>query len=100
MLIRSFLDNIKLVATDIGGTLARSDGSISNFSIETLRSLQESGIIIALVTGYSKEITDKIASQISDKLVTIIQNGAIIFDGEVLLETNYLNKDIALKVVE
>jgi len=94
------LDNIKLVATDIGGTLARSDGSISNFSIETFQALQESGIIIALVTGYSKEITDKFASRISDNLITIIQNGAIIFDGEELLETNYLNKDIALKVVE
>ena len=94
------MDNIRLVATDIGGTLARSDGSISNFTIETLRALQESGIIIALVTGYSKEITDKFASQISDKLITIIQNGAIVFDGEVLLETNYLNKDIALRVVE
>ncbi len=45
-------------------------------------------------------MTDNIASQISDKLITIIQNGAIIFDGEELLETNYLNKDIALEVVE
>ena len=95
-----FFDNIKLVATDIGGTLARSDGSISDFTVETLRTLQERGIIIVLATGYSKEITDKFASQICDKLITIIQNGAIVFDGEALLETNYLNKDIALKVVE
>ena len=98
--MKPFLANIKIVATDIGGTLARSDGSISNFTVETLRTLQERGIIIVLATGYSKEITDKFASQISDKLITIIQNGAIVFDGEALLETNYLNKDIALKVVE
>ena len=45
-------------------------------------------------------MTEGVASQISDRLIRIIQNGAIIFDGEELLETNYLDKDIALKVVE
>ena len=98
--MKDFFDDIKLVATDIGGTLTRDDGSISELTVETLRSLQERGIIIALATGYNKEMTDNIASQISDKLITIIQNGAIVFDGDVLLETNYLDKDIALQVVE
>ncbi len=98
--MKDFFDDIKLIASDIGGTLTRDDGSLSKFTIETLRSLQERGIIIALATGYNKEMTDNIASQISDKVVTIIQNGAIIFDGKELLETNYLDKDIALKVVE
>ena len=98
--MKDFFDDIKIVATDIGGTLTRDDGSLSSFTIEALRSLQERGIIIALATGYNKEMTDNIASQISDKVVTIIQNGAIIFDGKELLETNYLDKDIALKVVE
>ena len=98
--MKDFFDDIKIVATDIGGTLTRDDGSLSKFTIETLRSLQGRGIIIALATGYNKEMTDDIASQISDKVITIIQNGAIIFDGKELLETNYLDKDIALKVVE
>ena len=98
--MKNFFDGIKLVATDIGGTLTRDDGSLSTFTIETLRSLQERGILIALATGYNKEMTDNIAYQISDKLITIIKNGAIIFDGKELLETNYLDKDIALKVVE
>jgi len=98
--MKNFFDSIKLVATDIGGTLTRDDGSISKFTIETLRSLQERGIIVALATGYSKEMTDNIASQVSDDLITIVQNGAMVFDGGKLLETNYLNKDIALKVVE
>ena len=65
--MKDFFDGIKLVASDIGGTLTRDDGSLSSFTIEALRSLQERGIIIALATGYNKEMTDNIASQISER---------------------------------
>ena len=92
--------NIKLVATDIGGTLARDDGSLSGNTVGVLRALINKGIKLALVTGYNMEMTQKFSNKIPADIITIIQNGAIIYDGKELLQTNYLKKETARKVIK
>ena len=92
--------NIKLVATDIGGTLARDDGSLSGRTIDVLRAVINKGINIALVTGYNMEMTQEYSNKIPGDIITIIQNGAIIYDGKKLLQTNYLKKETAWKVIK
>ena len=98
--MQNLKDSIKLVATDIGGTLAHDDGTISNETINTLRSIISQNVHVALVTGYNMEMTEKYSSQISNDLIRVIQNGAIIFDAAELIKTNYLNKDIASKLIK
>jgi len=93
-------DRIKLVATDIGGTLAHDDGTISSETISTLRSIISQNVHVALVTGYNMKMTEKYSSQISNDLIRVIQNGAIIFDGTELIKTNYLNRDIASELIK
>ena len=91
--------NIKLVATDIGGTLARDDGSLSENTVGVLGAVINNGIKVALVTGYNMEMTQKFSSKIPGDIITIIQNGAIIYEGDELIQTNYLKKETARKVI-
>jgi len=98
--MQNLKDNIKLVATDIGGTLAHDDGTISRETIEIFRSLIAQNVHVALVTGYNMKMTEKYSSQISESLIRVIQNGAMIFEGAELIVTNYLDKDIASALIK
>ncbi len=98
--MQNLKENIKLVATDIGGTLAHDDGTISEQTIEIFRSLISQDVHVALVTGYNMKMTEKYSSQISEDLIRVIQNGAMIFEGADLIETNYLSKEIASELIK
>ena len=97
--MQNLKENIKLVATDIGGTLAHDDGTISRETIDIFRTLISQNVHVALVTGYNMKMTEKYSSQISEDLIRVIQNGAMIFEGAELIETNYLDKDIASELI-
>lgn len=98
--MQNLKEKIKLVATDIGGTLAHDDGTLSRETIEIFRSLNSQNVPVALVTGYNMKMTEKYSSQLSEDLIRVIQNGAIIFEGAELIKTNYLNKDIAAELIK
>ena len=57
--MQNLKENIKLVATDIGGTLAHDDGTISRETIEIFRSLISQKVHLALVSVYNMKMTEK-----------------------------------------
>ena len=71
---------IRLVATDLDGTLVRTDGEISRRSCEALRAAEDAGILVALVTGRPPRWLGPVAVATGHTGVAVCANGAILYD--------------------
>lgn len=71
--------NIRLVATDLDGTLLRSDGTISPRTLRVLAALQARGIPFVIVTARPPRTVRTLARRLV-KGLAICGNGAIIYD--------------------
>ncbi|MCR4426423.1 MAG: Cof-type HAD-IIB family hydrolase, partial [Firmicutes bacterium] len=91
---------IRVVASDIGGTLARSDRTISSFAADVIRRLIDQGVHVALLSGYNLRVAGRYRDMVDRRVVLAAQNGAIIVWGEDVLETNYLSLADARKAIE
>ena len=72
-----------LFVTDLDGTLLRGDRTLSHFTVSTIRSLIERGILITYATARTFQSTFKLTNQIDFKIPVITRNGTIIA-GQVL----------------
>lgn len=70
---------LKVVATDLDGTLLRTDGSISPFTHETMRRVAERGVTVVLVTARPLATAMSVATQL-DGLAVICLSGALTYD--------------------
>lgn len=84
--------DIRMVASDIGGTLANSREEISDHTAATLRRAMAGGTYVTLVSGYNLNVINRHVAKIGpdDRLFAIVQNGAMILEGDRILETNFL----------
>jgi Cof subfamily protein (haloacid dehalogenase superfamily) len=71
---------IKLVATDLDGTLLRSDGTVSDRSRAALRSAAEAGLLVAFVTGRPPRWLDVLVEATGYVGVAVGANGAVLYD--------------------
>jgi Cof subfamily protein (haloacid dehalogenase superfamily) len=71
---------LRLVATDLDGTLLRSDGTISAPTVEVLGTLSARGTHIVLVTGRPVRWLSKVYGQIPLPLPAVCANGAVVYD--------------------
>lgn len=83
---------IRMIASDIGGTLANSCEEISDYTAATLRRAMAGGIYFTLVSGYNLNVINRHVSKIGsdDHLFAIVQNGAMILEGARIVESNFL----------
>lgn len=73
------MNNVKLVAIDIGGTLITDDNKITQENIETLKKIKSLGIKIALVTARMYSST-KYISNLIDADFGVFGNGSIVMN--------------------
>jgi Cof subfamily protein (haloacid dehalogenase superfamily) len=74
--------NIKMIVTDLDGTLLRSDKTISNYTIEILKKLCEEGIKIVFATARSTWSMFDFTEQVTiDDLCA--SNGSVIMENDV-----------------
>ncbi|HST66329.1 MAG TPA: Cof-type HAD-IIB family hydrolase [Mycobacteriales bacterium] len=71
---------IRLAATDLDGTLLRSDGTVSRRTCAALRSAEAAGIAVALVTGRPPRWMAPVARATGHTGVAICANGALLYD--------------------
>src|SRR4030088_412967 len=76
-MVKSFKPSIRLLATDIDGTLLNSQFEISEGDLAVLRRAHASGIEIVLVTGRRHAFALPIARQLGFDLWLISSNGAV-----------------------
>ena len=70
----------RVVATDLDGTIVRSDGTISAATRARLVAAEQAGAMVVIVTGRPPRWLDGVADQTGHRGVAICANGAIVWD--------------------
>jgi len=71
---------IRMLATDLDGTLLRSDGTVSDRTREALRAADAAGLLIAFVTGRPPRWLDEVIETTGHLGVAVGANGAVLYD--------------------
>ena len=70
----------RLVATDLDGTVVRSDGTISDRTRDVLAAVEGAGSVLVLVTGRPPRWMPSIVEATGHRGVAICANGALVYD--------------------
>jgi hydroxymethylpyrimidine pyrophosphatase-like HAD family hydrolase len=91
--------DIRLVATDLDGTLLRHDGSISDLTRTTLAAVEASGRHLVFVTGRPPRWMPMVVESTGHRGIAVCGNGAVVIDLHTmgLIEVNPLTGPIALE---
>lgn len=90
-----------LYVTDLDGTLLKNDATISDFSIITLNSLIENGVLFTYATARSFSSATPLVKQLNLELPAVTFNGVFVINpqtGEHLIENVFTKK--SLKIAE
>lgn len=70
----------KLVATDLDGTLVRSDGSVSPYTADVLARVEALGVPVVFVTGRPLRWTEEVFEHVGEHGLAVVSNGALVWD--------------------
>jgi Cof subfamily protein (haloacid dehalogenase superfamily) len=70
----------RLVATDLDGTLVRSDGTVSPYTADVLAALDDRGVHVVFVTGRPLRWARDVFSYVGSHGLAIVSNGALVWD--------------------
>ena len=92
---------LRLIATDLDGTLLRSDGSISERTRRALDAAARAQVAVVLVTGRPPRRVRAISAELGLDALVICSNGALIYDPirEAAVEQTRLPGDEASAIV-
>ncbi|WP_235833960.1 HAD family hydrolase [Actinomadura logoneensis] len=92
----------RLIATDLDGTIVRSDGTVSARTVEALGRVERAGATVVMVTGRPPRWMHEIAEAVGHRGVAICANGAVRYDlhTEAVLKARLIEPDVIAKVVE
>jgi hypothetical protein len=94
---------VRLIATDLDGTLLRSDHTVSDRTVAALAAAEEAGIEVFFVTGRPARWMDAVRDHVHGHGLAICANGAAVVDlhrGGRLLKVRPLERNDALAVVD
>ncbi|QUD88251.1 Cof-type HAD-IIB family hydrolase [Phenylobacterium montanum] len=95
-------DGIGLIATDLDGTLLRSDGTISERTRAAIRAAEAAGVPFVFVTGRPPRTMRAVAAEAGLTGLAICANGAILYDlaEEAVRRHDKLEADLAIALIE
>jgi Cof subfamily protein (haloacid dehalogenase superfamily) len=93
--------SLRLVATDLDGTLLRSDGTVDARTRRALADVEAAGAMLVLCTARPTRWMRPLAQETGHRGVAICANGGILWDlhSESILETFQLEPKVAREVV-
>jgi Cof subfamily protein (haloacid dehalogenase superfamily) len=91
---------VRLVATDLDGTLLRSDNTVSDRTRAALRDAAADGLLVAFVTGRPPRWLDVLVDETGHVGVAVGANGAVLYDmaTEQLLSVHALDPDLVAEL--
>jgi len=92
---------VRMVATDLDGTLLRSDGTLSPRTVEVLRRATDEGLIVVPATGRPLPIARHLMEELDFLPVWVLANGAVTWDatrGEVV-RAETIDQETAIEIV-
>ena len=91
---------IKLIATDIDGTILIPEGEFTREIKDFIREISNRGIKIVLVTGRMNAAAVKIAQELGLNTPVISYQGGLVREGDKTLYEKYLTTEQAEKIIE
>jgi Cof subfamily protein (haloacid dehalogenase superfamily) len=93
---------VKLVATDLDGTIVRSDGTISQRTVAAIAAVEGAGAGFVMVTGRPKRWMHEIAQLTGHHGLAVCANGALLYDlhTERVVRSWLISSDAAREVVD
>jgi Cof subfamily protein (haloacid dehalogenase superfamily) len=86
----------RLVATDLDGTLVRSDGTVSPYTAGVLAQVEARGVPVVFVTGRPLRWTEEVFEHVGEHGLAVVSNGALVWD--VARHRAYLERPIQAAV--
>jgi Cof subfamily protein (haloacid dehalogenase superfamily) len=92
----------RLVASDLDGTIVRSDGTISERTVAALSAVEAAGVPFVMVTGRPIRWMKQISEMTGHHGIAICANGAVAYDlhAEQVVRSSLLSPDAARAVVQ
>lgn len=92
----------RLVATDLDGTIVRSDGTISARTTEAIARVERAGATLVMVTGRPPRWMHEVATAVDHHGVAICANGAVVYDlhTETIVRTHLIEPEALAEAVE
>lgn len=69
-----------LVATDLDGTLVRSDGTVSAYTHDVIAALDDGGVPVVFVTGRPLRWAEEVFGYVGAHGLAVVSNGALVWD--------------------
>lgn len=93
---------LRLIATDLDGTLLRSDGSVSDRTVNALRAAEGAGYVVVVATGRPPRWMLPVAVALGHTGIAVCANGAVVVDlhSEKITEVRPLGRNVVLKIAE
>ncbi len=94
---------IKMIATDVDGTILKYTGEFNPEVVECIHKLDESGIKVVIVTGRMHKSAKKIADQLGLKNAVVSYQGALVRDNtpeQNILYERYIPTETAKKIID
>lgn len=90
----------RLVATDLDGTLVRSDQSISSRTLDAVHAAQAAGAVFVMVTARPPRWLHDLTELVGAHGIAIVANGAILYDvaQRKAIRTRLIEPEVALEV--
>ncbi|TDC62509.1 HAD family phosphatase [Actinomadura sp. GC306] len=91
----------RVIATDLDGTIVRSDGTISERTVAALARVERAGATLVMVTGRPPRWMKQIAEAVDHHGVAICANGAVLYDlhTETVLRTEEIPPPVIAETV-
>ena len=91
---------MRMVATDLDGTIVGADGRVSARTVQALQACQDAGVHVVYVTGRPPRWLGEVVAQTGHRGTALCGNGAIVYDlaSEEVLLARTLNRDVVLEV--
>ncbi|HEX6578498.1 MAG TPA: HAD family hydrolase, partial [Jiangellaceae bacterium] len=91
----------RLIATDLDGTVLRSDGTVAPRTVTTLRAAEERGITVVVATGRPPRWMRPVADALGHTGLAICANGAIVYDlhTDRVVEHTPITRAVVLEVI-
>lgn len=93
------LSKIKLVVSDMDGTLLNSNHEVSNQFFEIFKKLQEKNILFCAASGRQHNSIVERLAKIKEDIYVIAENGGVAKKGKEVLLSNFLEAEKILKIL-
>ena len=72
--------NVRMIATDLDGTLLREDGTVSDRTRRALQTATEAGLLVTFVTGRPPRWLHEVVERTGHGGAAVAANGAVLYD--------------------